>query len=97
VITSSTGKALLDKVEESGRNPAEIVEEEGLAQVSDDETLRSLALEILSANPEQVATYKDGKTTVIGWFVGQVMKKTRGKANPQMAKAIFEELLSKDD
>jgi aspartyl-tRNA(Asn)/glutamyl-tRNA(Gln) amidotransferase subunit B len=96
-ITTSTGKALLDKVEESGRKPQEIVEEEGLAQVSDDETLRSLALEILSANPEQVATYQDGKTTVIGWFVGQVMQKTRGKANAQMAKAIFEELLSKED
>ncbi|UCF61057.1 MAG: Asp-tRNA(Asn)/Glu-tRNA(Gln) amidotransferase subunit GatB [Anaerolineaceae bacterium] len=97
VITTSTGKAMLEKVEESGRNPSEIVEEEGLAQVSDDETLRSLASEILSANPEQVTTYKDGKTTIIGWFVGQVMQKTQGKANPQMVKAIFEELLSKDD
>lgn len=96
-ITTSTGKALLDKVEESGRKPQKIVEEEGLAQVSDDETLRSMASEILSANPEQVATYKDGKTTVIGWFVGQVMQKTRGKANPQMARAIFEELLSEND
>ena len=96
-ITTSTGKALLDRVEQSGRKPGEIVEEEGLAQVSDDETLRSLAAEILSANPEQVAIYKDGKTTLIGWFVGQVMQKTRGKANPQMARGIFEELLSKDD
>ncbi len=96
VITTNTGKALLDKVEESGRNPGEIVDEEGLAQVSDDETLRSLTAEILSANPEQVATYKDGKTTIVGWFVGQVMQKTRGKANPQLAKEIIEELLSKD-
>jgi len=95
-ITTSTGKALLVKVEESGRKPQEIVEEESLAQVSDDETLRSLASEILSDNPEQVATYKGGKTTVIGWFVGQVMQKTRGKANPQMAKVIFEELLSEN-
>jgi aspartyl-tRNA(Asn)/glutamyl-tRNA(Gln) amidotransferase subunit B len=95
-ITTSTGKALLVKVEESGRKPQEIVEDESLAQVSDDETLRSLASEILSDNPEQVATYKGGKTTVIGWFVGQVMQKTRGKANPQMAKVIFEELLSEN-
>jgi aspartyl-tRNA(Asn)/glutamyl-tRNA(Gln) amidotransferase subunit B len=95
-ITTSVGKALLDKVEESGRKPAEIVEAEGLAQVSDDETLRALALEILSAHPEQVATYKSGKTTLIGWFVGQVMQKTRGKANPQLAKAILEELLSRE-
>jgi aspartyl-tRNA(Asn)/glutamyl-tRNA(Gln) amidotransferase subunit B len=96
-ITTSTGKALLDKVEESGRRPQKIVEEEGLVQVSDDETLRSLASEILSANPKQVATYKAGKTTLIGWFVGQVMQRTRGNANPQMAKAIFEELLSEND
>ncbi len=96
-ITTSTGKALLDMVEESGRKPQEVVEAEGLGQVSDDETLRSLVSEILSAYPEQVATYKDGKKTLIGWFVGRVMEKTRGKANPQMAKAIFEEILSEDD
>jgi aspartyl-tRNA(Asn)/glutamyl-tRNA(Gln) amidotransferase subunit B len=96
-ITTNTAKSLLDKVEQSGRTPQEIVEEEGLAQVSDEETLRSMASAILVANTEQVATYKGGKTTVIGWFVGQVMQKTRGKANPQMVKTIFEELLSEDD
>jgi aspartyl-tRNA(Asn)/glutamyl-tRNA(Gln) amidotransferase subunit B len=95
-ITTNTGKALLDKVEQSGRTPQEIVEEEGLAQVSDQDTLRAMASAILIANPEQVATYKGGKTTVIGWFVGQVMQKTRGKANPQLAKKILEELLSED-
>ncbi|HEY44884.1 MAG TPA: Asp-tRNA(Asn)/Glu-tRNA(Gln) amidotransferase subunit GatB [Anaerolineae bacterium] len=95
-ITISTGKALLDRVEESGHSPLELVEEEGLSQVSDEETLRSMASEILSANPDQVKTYKGGKTTVIGWFVGQLMQKTRGKANPQMAKMILEELLSEN-
>ena len=93
-ITTNTGKALLDRVEESGRPPGEIVEEEDLAQVSDEETLRTLASEILAENPEQVATYKGGKTTVIGWFVGQVMRETHGKANPQVAQTILEELLS---
>lgn len=93
-ITTNTGKALLDRVEESGRPPGEIVEEEGLAQVSDEEILRTLASEILAENPEQVATYKGGKTTVIGWFVGQVMRETHGKANPQVAQTILEELLS---
>jgi aspartyl-tRNA(Asn)/glutamyl-tRNA(Gln) amidotransferase subunit B len=96
-ITTSTGKALIDKVEQSGRTPQKIVEEEGLAQVSDEDTLRSMASAILIANPEQVATYKSGKTTLIGWFVGQVMQKTRGKANPQMAKKILEELLSENE
>ena len=93
-ITTNTGKALLDRVEESGRPPGEIVEEEGLAQVSDEETLRTLVSGILAENPEQVATYRGGKTTVIGWFVGQVMRETHGKANPKVAQTILEELLS---
>ena len=93
-ITTNTGKALLDRVEESGRSPGEIVQEEGLAQLSDEETLRTLVSRILAENPEQVATYRGGKTTVIGWFVGQVMRETQGKANPQMAQTILEELLS---
>ncbi|MCK4962615.1 MAG: Asp-tRNA(Asn)/Glu-tRNA(Gln) amidotransferase subunit GatB, partial [Anaerolineales bacterium] len=56
-ITTNTGKALLDRVEESGRSPGKIVEAEGLAQVSDDETLRTLVSGILANNPDQVATY----------------------------------------
>jgi aspartyl-tRNA(Asn)/glutamyl-tRNA(Gln) amidotransferase subunit B len=96
-VTTNTGKALLEKVNQTGRAPAEIVEEQGLAQVSDEDTLRTLASEILTKNPEQVATYRGGKATVIGWFVGQLMRETRGKANPQMAQSILEELLSEAD
>jgi aspartyl-tRNA(Asn)/glutamyl-tRNA(Gln) amidotransferase subunit B len=92
-ITSSTGKALLERVEETGRVPSEIVEEEGLAQVSDEETLRRMANEIINSNPDQVASYKGGKTTIIGWFVGQVMRQTQGKADAQLARRILEELL----
>jgi aspartyl-tRNA(Asn)/glutamyl-tRNA(Gln) amidotransferase subunit B len=95
-ITTNTGKSLLDKVEDSGSTPKAIVEEEGLVQVSDEETLRTLASEVLANNPDQVSTYKGGKTTIIGWFVGQVMRETQGKANPKMVKAIFEELLTED-
>jgi aspartyl-tRNA(Asn)/glutamyl-tRNA(Gln) amidotransferase subunit B len=95
VITTNTAKELLNKVESSGRDPREIVEEEGLAQVSDEDALRRLAETILAANPEQVETYRSGKTTIIGWFVGQIMRETGGKANPQMAQAVFEELLQR--
>jgi aspartyl-tRNA(Asn)/glutamyl-tRNA(Gln) amidotransferase subunit B len=69
------------------------VQAEGLAKVSDDSAIRAVCAEVLAESPEQVATYKSGKVTLIGWFVGQVMKKMRGKADPQMAKAILEELL----
>lgn len=96
VITNSTAKALLDRVQESGEDPAKIVRSENLAQVSDESALRELAADILEANTEQVATYRGGKTTVIGWFVGQVMQATQGKANPQVVKQVLEELLNED-
>ncbi len=92
-ITSSTGKELLEKVAASGQSPKTMVEELGLAQVSDTDALREVARSIIAASPDQAATYKAGKTTIVGWFVGQMMRETRGKANPQMARALFEELL----
>jgi aspartyl-tRNA(Asn)/glutamyl-tRNA(Gln) amidotransferase subunit B len=94
-VNTSTGKALLDKVEASGQAPATIVQAEGLAKVSDQEAIRTICAEVLAESPEQVNAYKGGKTTLIGWFVGQVMKKMRGKADPQVAKAVLEELLSR--
>lgn len=94
IITTNTAKDLLEKVEQSGRAPVEIVEQEGLAQVSDEDALRELAGEVIAANPEQVETYRSGKTTILGWFVGQIMRETGGKANPQLARAVFEELLN---
>lgn len=93
-ITTNTGKDLLERVNESGRSPQEIVDAEGLAQVSDEVALGRIAADIVEANPEQVATYKGGKTTVMGWFVGQVMRETKGKANPQAVKKVLEDLLS---
>jgi len=92
-INNSTGKALLEKVETTGRSPAEIVASEGLAKVSDDSAIRKVCQEILAENPKEVESYKSGKVTLIGWFVGQVMKKMRGKADASLARTIFEELL----
>ncbi len=94
-VNTSTGKSLLDKVEASGHAPTEIVQAEGLAKVSDQEAIRTICAEVLAESPEQVNAYKGGKTTLMGWFVGQVMKKMRGKADPQVAKNILEELLVK--
>jgi aspartyl-tRNA(Asn)/glutamyl-tRNA(Gln) amidotransferase subunit B len=94
-VNTSTGKSLLDKVEASGQAPAIIVQTEGLARVSDQEAIQAVCAEVLAESPEQVNSYKGGKTTLLGWFVGQVMKKMRGKADPQVAKAVLEELLAK--
>jgi aspartyl-tRNA(Asn)/glutamyl-tRNA(Gln) amidotransferase subunit B len=95
-ITSSTGKDLLAKVEMTGRPPAEIVAAEGLGQVSDEQALRDIAIQVVQANAGQVEAYRKGKTTLIGWFVGQVMRQTGGKADPQRTRAILEELLSSE-
>ncbi len=93
-INTSTGKSLLEKVENTGQAPAEIVEAEGLGRVSDEDAIREIILEVIESNPDQVATYKGGKTTILGWFVGQVMKKSRGKADPQLTRSMLEEHLS---
>lgn len=92
-INTSTGKNLLWKVQESGQSPQAIVEKEGLAKVSDDAAIRSVVREVLAANPKEVDSYRGGKETLIGWFVGQVMRQMRGKADPQLARKILEEEL----
>jgi len=92
-VNTSTGKALLIKVEESGEVPGKIVEREGLAQVSDDSAIRQICRELITEYPNEVDSYKAGKVTLLGWFVGQVMKKMRGKADPNIASQVLEELL----
>jgi aspartyl-tRNA(Asn)/glutamyl-tRNA(Gln) amidotransferase subunit B len=96
-INTSTGKALLAKVQQSGKSPAAIVQQEGLAQVSDQDAILSLCAEVLAENPQQVASYRDGKASLIGWFVGQVMRKSRGKADPQLVRSTLESLLQQAD
>jgi len=92
-INTSTGKALLQKVEDSGTAPTRIVEAEGLAQVSDDSAIRAVVAEVLAENAKEVEAYKGGKVTLMGWFTGQVMRKMRGKADPSLARKILEEML----
>ena len=92
-INTSTGKGLLEKIEASGNSPAEIVQAEGLGQVSDEQSIRAVCAEVLAESPSQVAAYQGGKVTLMGWFVGQVMKKMRGKADPQVAHSLLEEML----
>lgn len=92
-VNTSTGKNLLAKVDQSGKAPRTIVEEEGLAQVSDDSAIRAVVQEVLNESSKEVESYRAGKVTLMGWFVGQVMKKMRGKADPSLARGILEELL----
>ena len=92
-INTNTGKSLLDKVNISGKSPTEIVQSEGLAKVSDDTAIRRVAEQVINESPKEVLAYKNGKLGLMGFFVGQVMKLMHGKADAQMARALFEELL----
>lgn len=92
-INTSTGKSLLEKVEQSGRAPSDIVAAEGLSQVSDLSAIQAVCQEVLNENPDQAAAYRAGKVSLIGWFTGQVMKKSRGKADPKLVKETLETLL----
>jgi aspartyl-tRNA(Asn)/glutamyl-tRNA(Gln) amidotransferase subunit B len=92
-INISTGKSLLDKIESSGKSPSSIVDSEGLGLVSDDTAIRTACQEVLAESPAEVTAFKGGKVTLMGWFVGQVMKKMRGKADPQLTRKVLEELL----
>ncbi|MCX8062452.1 MAG: Asp-tRNA(Asn)/Glu-tRNA(Gln) amidotransferase subunit GatB [Anaerolineales bacterium] len=94
VINTSTGKALLDKVQTSGKDPAAIVSAEGLAKVSDADALEGMIQQLIAENPEQVENYRKGKTGLLGWFVGQVMKQTQGKADAQLTRSILEKYLN---
>jgi aspartyl-tRNA(Asn)/glutamyl-tRNA(Gln) amidotransferase subunit B len=92
-INTNTAKSLLSKVQESGLAPQAIVEREGLAKVSDDSAIRAAVREVLAENPKEVESFKGGKETLAGWFVGQVMRKMRGKADPALTRQILDEEL----
>jgi aspartyl-tRNA(Asn)/glutamyl-tRNA(Gln) amidotransferase subunit B len=92
-INITTGKALLEQVQKSGKAPSQLVEEQGLAQVRDDAAIREVCQKIIDGNPDEVAAYRGGKEGLMGWFVGQVMREMRGKADAKLAKEVLAELL----
>jgi aspartyl-tRNA(Asn)/glutamyl-tRNA(Gln) amidotransferase subunit B len=92
-VNINTGKDLLQKVQESGKSPALLVDELGLAKVSDSATIRTVCEQVLGENPNEVTSYKGGKVNLIGWFVGQAMRKMGGKADAGLTKKTLEELL----
>jgi aspartyl-tRNA(Asn)/glutamyl-tRNA(Gln) amidotransferase subunit B len=93
-ISRNQAKEVLKEVVATGKDPETIIKEKGLAQISDAGALETAAQEIINAYPKEAADYRGGKTKVMGFFVGQLMKKTRGQANPQLANEIFQRLLA---
>ncbi len=92
-ISRNQAKEVLKEVVATGKDPETIIKEKGLVQISDTGALETAAQEIINANPKEAADYRGGKTKVMGFFVGQLMKKTKGQANPQLANEIFQRLL----
>jgi aspartyl-tRNA(Asn)/glutamyl-tRNA(Gln) amidotransferase subunit B len=93
-ITGSVGKKVFATMFETGRGAAEIVAAEGLGQISDTSAIEKAALEVIKNNPDNVAKYKAGNEGVFKFFVGQVMRATRGQANPQAVNEILLKLLA---
>ncbi|MGQ9553903.1 MAG: Asp-tRNA(Asn)/Glu-tRNA(Gln) amidotransferase subunit GatB [Anaerolineae bacterium] len=92
-VNVQTGRQVFDEMLASGRDAAEIVRAKGLSQISDNARLEQLARVAMAANPKAVADYRSGKTQVIKFLVGQVMKASRGQANPQVVEALLAQLL----
>lgn len=92
-LSSNLAKDVFVRMYETGRGPAEIAEEAGLVQVSDVDQVASAVDAAIAGNPQAVADYMEGKNKAIGFLVGQVMKETRGKANPRMASSLVKEKL----
>jgi aspartyl-tRNA(Asn)/glutamyl-tRNA(Gln) amidotransferase subunit B len=91
-VSGKMAKDILAEMFTTGKTAGALVSEKGLAQITDADQIAAAAREVIAANPKQVEQYRSGKTATLGWFVGQVMKATRGQANPRMV----QELLKKE-
>ena len=92
-ISGKIGKELFEKMYSTGEQPRALIEKEGLTQITDHSAIAEVARTVLAENVKQVEQYRGGKTKVLGWLVGQVMKATRGKANPNLVGEVLKDLL----
>jgi aspartyl-tRNA(Asn)/glutamyl-tRNA(Gln) amidotransferase subunit B len=92
-INAKAAKTVFDEMAASGKTPAEIVKAMGLEQVSDQSALDDMVTQVMDANPEELAAYRGGKTKLFSFFMGQIMKQSRGKADPKVITQILKEKL----
>lgn len=95
VISGKIAKDVLEIMFDTGDSPEKIVEERGLKQVTDTSAIEAIIDEVIASSPENVAAYKNGKVNLAGWFVGQTMKLSKGKANPALVNKLVREKLDK--
>jgi aspartyl-tRNA(Asn)/glutamyl-tRNA(Gln) amidotransferase subunit B len=94
-ISSKIAKTVFKELIEKGGNAEQIVKEKGLVQISDEGTLLKIISEVLDANPQSVEDFKNGKAKAVGFLVGQLMKVTKGQANPQLVNQLLQQELQK--
>lgn len=93
-ISSKIAKTVFKEMLESGKLPQQIVEDKGLVQISDEGAIKTIVEQVVAANPQSVEDFKAGKQKAIGFLVGQVMKESKGKANPALVNKLLAEILS---
>lgn len=93
-ISSKIAKKVFKEMLEHGGDPEQIVKDKGLVQISDEGQLKEIVAEIVAANPQSIEDFKNGKDRALGFLVGQVMKATKGQANPKMVNQLIREQLS---
>ena len=93
-ISNRQAKEVLEEMCESGKGALDIIDEKGLSQISDENEIESLVDNVLSSNPENVKKYKNGKDKLFGFFVGEAMKLSKGKANPKIVNDLIKKKLS---
>jgi aspartyl-tRNA(Asn)/glutamyl-tRNA(Gln) amidotransferase subunit B len=94
-ISAKTAKTVFDEMAASGRTAAAVVAENGLSQISDQDALDGIVQAVLEGNPREVEAYRGGKVKLMGFFVGEVMKATRGQANPKSVNEILRQKLNR--
>jgi aspartyl-tRNA(Asn)/glutamyl-tRNA(Gln) amidotransferase subunit B len=92
-VSGKMAKDILAEMFTTGKTAGALVSEKGLAQISDSDQIAAAARQVIASNPKQVEQYRSGKTATLGWFVGQVMKATRGQANPQLVQEVLKKEL----
>ncbi len=95
-ISGKMAKSVFEEIFNTGHDPAVIVKEKGLLQISDEGSLAPIIDEIVKNNPKVVQDYKNGKEKAFGFFIGQIMKATRGQANPELVNTMLKERLSRE-
>jgi aspartyl-tRNA(Asn)/glutamyl-tRNA(Gln) amidotransferase subunit B len=93
-ISGKMAKDIVEEMYKTGKQPKKIIEEKGLVQITDEDELIKTITSIMEANPQQLTDYRGGKEKLFGFFVGQVMKATQGKANPQLVNELLKKMLA---